>query len=131
MSTLHPVASSLTNFNDTISTISTSKFFPFLASKLPCKYDVHGPHFQINTELFSSHDVCPAFGFFLPAKYTTHLLSCTLATKEVSQLCGCGQILPFVIKRIFPCSFGNKRMRLLTCVYSMDIVNVILFCDGI
>ena len=33
--------------------------------------------------------------------------------------------LPFIIerilgiKRIFPCSFGNKRMCLLTCVYGM------------
>ena len=27
------------------------------------------------------------------------------------------------IKRIFPCSFGNKLMRLLTCVYSQELVN--------
>ena len=38
---------------------------------------------------------------------------------------GCGQFLPFIIKRIlgikhiFPCSFGNKRMHLLTCVYGI------------
>ena len=45
------------------------------------------------------------------------------ATKEASWFWGCGQFLPFIIKcilgikRIFPCSFGNKRMRLLTQVY--------------
>ena len=56
--------------------------------------------------------------FYLPST-----LSCTRATKEASRFGGCGQLLHFVIKcilgvkRIFPCSFGNKRMRLLTCVY--------------
>ena len=88
----------------------------FLASKLPFKCDVHGPHSQINTEPSSSHGVCPAFGFFLPAKYTTHLLSCTCATKEASRFRGGGvwSIFGFIIKhrlgikRIVPCSFGNK-----------------------
>ena len=127
----HPAASSLANFNDTISTISTTQLFIyiscshqtvlvghtqqlfcpllkqlhvclvnyqvlspratlllFLASKLPCECDAHEPHSQINTEPFSSHGVCPAFGFFLPAKYTTHLLSCTRATKEASRFWG-------------------------------------------
>ena len=76
MSNFHPVASSLVNFNDTIS--MTRLFFIncslllFLAFKLLCKCDVHGPHFQINTELFSSRVVCPAFRFFLPATKTTH-----------------------------------------------------------
>ena len=42
------------------------------------------------------------------------MLSCTRATKEALRFWGCGQFLPFVIKRIlgikriFPCSFGNK-----------------------
>ena len=80
MSTFHPAASSVANFNDTISTISTTPqatLLLFLASKLACKCDVHRPHSQTNTELFSSHGVCPVFGFFSPAKYTTHLQSCT------------------------------------------------------
>ena len=87
MSTFYSVASSLVNFNDTISTISTSNSSPVfgLASKLSCKCDVHGPYSQINTEPFLSHGVFPAFEFFLPAKYTNHLLPCTRATKEASQ----------------------------------------------
>ena len=60
----------------------------FLVSKLPCKCDVHGPHSQINTELFSSYGDCPAFWFFLPAKHTAHLLSCTLATKQAMRFVG-------------------------------------------
>ena len=128
MSTFNPVASSLANFNDTMLTISTTPqatLLLFLASILPCKCDVHGPHSQINTEPFSSHVVCPAFGFISPAEYTTHLLSRTHATKKVSRFGGCGQFLSFIIKRIlgikhiFPCSFGNKRMHLLTRVYGI------------
>ena len=50
-------------------------------------------------------------------------------TREPKRRCsfGCGQFLPFIIKRIlgikriFPCSFGNKHMRLLTCVYGMQV----------
>ena len=48
------------------------------------------------------------------------------ATKETSWFWGCGQSLPFIIKRIlgikriFPCSFGNKRMRLLTRAYGIS-----------
>ena len=62
-----------------------------------------------------------AFGFFLPAKSYVHMLS-----KRCRGL-GCGQFLAFIIKRIlgikciFPCSFGNKRMCLLTRVYGMSI----------
>ena len=50
-----------------------------------------------------------------------------LAVLEIS-ICGfwgCGQFLSFIIKhilgikRIFPCSFGNKHMCLLTRVYGM------------
>ena len=73
----------------------------------------------------SSHGVCLAFGFFLPAKYTTHLLSCIRVTKEMSRFWGCGHFLPFIIKRvmgikrIFSCSFGNKHMCLLTRVYGI------------
>ena len=75
----------------------------------------HGEH-QVNTESFQVH--------IFTCRNT---LSCTRATKEASWFWGCGQFLPFVIKRIlgikciFPCSFGNKRMRLLTRVYGMCI----------
>ena len=56
---------------------------------------------------------------FLPANYTTHLLSsiygATVAVLEV------WSIFPFAIKYIFPCSFGNKCMCLLTHVYGNQI----------
>ena len=123
MSTFHPAASSLVNINDTISMIfmtPQATLLLFLVFKLCCKCDVHGPHSQINTEPFSSHGICPVFFFTC----RVHLLSCTRATKaEASRFCGCGQLLPFIIKRIlgikciFHCSFGNKRMCLLTPVY--------------
>ena len=44
---------------------------------------------------------------------------------RASRFWECGQFLPFIIKRIlgikriFPCSFGNKCMRLLTRVYGI------------
>ena len=61
---------------------------------------------------------------FLPANsYTTHLLSSTRATNEGIAVFGGVVNFPFAIKRIlgikriFPCSFANKRMSLLTRVY--------------
>ena len=63
--------------------------------------------------------------------YLLSTLSCTHATEEASRFWGCGQFLTFIIKRIlgikcilgieciFPCSFENKRMRLLTHVYGI------------
>ena len=56
---------------------------------------------------------------FLPANsYTTHLLSSTRATNEgIARGFGGVVNFPFAIKRIFPCSFANKRIRLLTHVY--------------
>ena len=63
---------------------------------------------------------------FLPAKYATHLLSCTRTTEEALRFWGCGQFLIFIIKRIlgikciFPSSFANKRTRLLTHVYGIS-----------
>ena len=59
---------------------------------------------------------------FLPANYTTHLLSSIYGATNVAVL-EVWSIFPFAIKRIlgikriFPCSFENKRMRLLTRVY--------------
>ena len=38
---------------------------------------------------------------------------------RASQFWECGQFLPFNIKRIFPCSFENNCIRLLTCVYGI------------
>ena len=61
---------------------------------------------------------------FLPANsYTTHLLSSTRATNEGIAVLEVWSIFPIAIKRIlgikriFPCSFANKRVRLLTHVY--------------
>ena len=65
---------------------------------------------------------------FLPANsYTTHLLSSTCATNEGIAVLKVWSIFPLAIKRIlgikrmFPCSFANKRMRLLTRVYGTTL----------
>ena len=58
---------------------------------------------------------------------TTHLLSSTRATNEGIAVLEVWSIFPFAIKRIlgikriFPCSFANKHMHLLTCVYGKCI----------
>ena len=62
----------------------------FLASKLPCKCNVHGAHSQINTEPFSIHDICLAFGFFyLPS---TLLICC-----HVQRHRGLGGVVKFCL----------------------------------
>ena len=67
-----------------------------------------------------------AFEFFLPAEYAVMY---TCYQRDIAIL-GVWSILPFTIKRIlgikriFPCSFGNKRMRLLTRVYGMCVMHV-------
>ena len=45
--------------------------------------------------------------------------SCVMYTcyQKGVMVMGVWSIFPFAIKRIFPCSFGNKRMHLLTRVY--------------
>ena len=122
MSTFHPVASSLANFNDTISTISTTRLFIYISYSHQDK-----PTFVISSQLTLFGDSTVnikstrrAFGLFF---YLPSMLSCTRATEEASRFWGCGQF-PFIKrilgnKRIFPCSFGNKRMRLLTRVYGI------------
>ena len=75
--------------------------------------------FQINTEPF----VQLSRSFNLPNTLIIRCHVSTRATKEASCFWGCGQIFTLIIKRIlgikriFPCNFGNKRMRLLTRVY--------------
>ena len=110
MSTFHPatVCSSLANFKNTISTISTSRY---ISSR-------QEPTFVMASQL----------ELFLPANsYTSHLLSSTRATNEGITVLEVWSIFPFAIKRIlgikriFPCSFANKRMRLLTRVYGITI----------
>ena len=108
MSTFHPVTLSLANFKNTISTMSTSRFFVYTSSR-------QEPTFVMASQL----------ELFLPANsYTTHLLSSKRATNEGIAVLELWSILPFaikrilgIIKRIFPCSFANKRMHLLTRVY--------------
>ena len=109
MSTFHPVISSLANFNNTILTITMSRFFVYISSR-------QEPTFVMASQL----------ELFSPANsYTTHLLSSTRATNEGIAVLEVWSIFPFTIKRIlgikriFPCSFANKRMRLLTRVYGM------------
>ena len=67
--------------------------------------------------------------FNLPSTLIIRCHVSTRATKEASCFWGCGQFLTLIIKRIldikriFPCNFGNKRMRLLTRVYGMVTQN--------
>ena len=138
MSTFHAAASSLTNFNYTILTISTTPqatLLLFLASKLACKCDVHGPHSQTNTEPFSSHGICPAFGFFSPAKYTTDLLSCTCCYQRgvavlgvwsifECNICFCSFsvyttliLFPFLNKKTLPFSVSSFAALLHTALF--------------
>ena len=108
MSTFHLVASSLANFNDTISTIydSTLHLHQLFSSKQEQTFVMgsqltlwgfHGEH-QVNTEKLHQRvrvtvwGVCSIFAF---------IIKC------------------MVIRCIFPCSFGNKCMHLLT-VYMVD-----------
>ena len=118
-------ASSLANFNDAISMISTTRLFIYNSCSLR-----HEPTFVMASQLTLLGDSTVnikstrrAFGFFLPAEYTVMY---TCYQRGVTVL-GCGQFLPFIIKRIlgikriFPCGFGNKHMRLLTRVYSNPV----------
>ena len=98
-------------------------------SKLPCKCDVHGLHSELNTEPFSSHGVCPAFGFILPAKYSTHLLQCTHATKETSWFGGFGQYCLSLLSTYWVLSayfLANRCIRLLTRAYGTTVNNILL-----
>ena len=77
MSTFHPAASSLANYNGTISTTSTTRLFCHVTrtTKQVLRFGVWSFDFIIKRILGN--------------------------------------------KRIFPCSFGNMRMRLLIRVYGM------------
>ena len=107
MSTFHPATSSLANFD---------LYESILRLHL------------IKTRTYVCHGITDrALLDFLPANsYTTHLLSSTRATNE-GIAHGFGGVVNFSfaikrilgIKRIFPCSFANKRMRLLTRVYGI------------
>ena len=121
MSTFHPVASSLLNFNNTISTISTTRLFIYISCSYQDKHQRLSWHhssqsLEIPRWTSSQHEGLSG-SFYLPST-----LSCTRTTKETSRFWKCNQYLPFIIKRIlgirdiFPCSFGNKRMHLLTRV---------------
>ena len=115
MSTFYPATSSLANFKNTISTMSTSRFFFYISSR-------QEPTFVMASQI----------ELFLPANsYTTHLLSSTRATNEGITVLEVWSIFPFAIKRIlgikriFPCSFANKRMLLLTRVYGMSFLHTL------
>ena len=135
MSTFHPVASSLANCNDTILTISMTRFFVYIScshqDKNVCHgitahtfWGFHGEH-QVNTEnlhqrvetqcsggfkISTFHPVASSLANFNSTiikdlYYGSTLLSCTRATKEASWFWGCGQFCP-LIKRIL----GIKRI---------------------
>ena len=92
MSTFHPAASLLANFNNTLSTISTT-----------------GTILTISTTRLFCH---------------VHVLRA-----------GVWSIFVFIIKHIlgnkgiFRCSFGNKRMHLLTRVYGIRVVSTVQPCS--
>ena len=111
MSTFHP-ATSLANFKNTISMISTTRFFVYISCS----------HQDKNLCLSWHHSLS---SFYLP---TTLLICCKVhmhATNEDIAVLRVWSIFPFAIKRIlgikriFPCSFENKHMRLLTRVYGI------------
>ena len=115
MSTFHPATSSLARFQE---------------------YNIDDLYDSILRlhQLFSSRQeptfvMASQLKLFLPANYTTHLLSSTHATNEGIAVLKVWSIFPFAIKcilgikRIFLCSFENKRMRLLTHVYGSPILN--------
>ena len=124
MSTFHPAASSLANFNDTISTISTTQLFIYISCSHQDKnqfchgitahtlWRFHGEH-QVNTE---------SFWVLLPAEYAVMY---TCYKRGVTVLGVWSIFFPFIIKRILgikcivSCSFRNKCMRLLTRVYGI------------
>ena len=130
MATFHPVVPSLANFNDTVSLRFHKQLFS-------CFWH---PNFLVNVmstdhtlKQIQSHSQVITFvqllgSFHLPS---TLLICCTHATKESSWFWGCGLffILPFIImrilgiKHIFPCSFGNKHMHLLTRVYGLHYID--------
>ena len=122
MSIFHPATSS---------TISTTRLFIYISCSRQDKNQRLSWH-------HSSHSLgilwwTPSqHGELSGSFYLPNTLSCTRATKETSQFWGCGQFLPFTIKRIlgikriFPCSFENKRMCLLTRVYGNGIIIVYL-----
>ena len=66
--------------------------------------------------------------FLTANSYTTHLVSSTRTTNEgIARGFGGVANFPFAlkrilgIKRIFPCSFANKHMRLLTRMYGTTV----------
>ena len=120
------MASQLTLFEDFIENTKstrrsyTSSWHPnFLVN--PMSTD----HTRKQTQSHSQSWRLSNFWALLPAN-TTHFLSCTRATNEGIAVLEVWSIFSFVIKRIlgikhiFPCSFENKRMRLLTRVYLED-----------
>ena len=110
MSTFHQAASSLANFNDTILTISTTRLFIYVS----CSH-----RHKNQREAFVMASQLTLFGDSIVNTKSTQ----RSYTREFKAALWFGGVVNFIIKRIlgikhiFPCSFGNKRMRLLTCVY--------------
>ena len=76
-------------------------------------------------DLYDSTPFVMASQLTLFGDFTVNISAVMLHVQpEALQFWGCGQILPFIIKRIFPCSFENKHMRLLTREYGNLILSV-------
>ena len=94
MWTFHPAASSLANFNDAISTISTTRLFIYISCSHWDKNQRlswhHSSHSLKIPRWTSSQHWELSGSFYLPCT-----LSCTRAIKEASWFWGCCQILPF------------------------------------
>ena len=82
MSSFHPAASSLANFNDTILTISMARLLIYIrcSHQVPspqvlgvktCKCDVHGPHSQSHSQVVAFVQLSGSF--YLPS---TQLICC-------------------------------------------------------
>ena len=123
MLTFNPAASSLANFNDTISTISMTRLFIYIAVLFKTRTNVchgitaytlwrfHGEH-QVNTESFRVLFTCRlgCHVHVLPKRRRSFGGVVNFIIKRI-----------FDIKRIFPCSFRNKCMCLLARVYGIGL----------
>ena len=124
MSPFHSAASLLANFNNTISMISTTRLFIYISC------DVHEPVSNKHRTILKSW---PSSSFRILLTCQAHYsfaVTYTCYQRGVAVL-GVWPIFAFIIiikhtldiKRIFPCSFGNKHIHLLTHVYGTWIVN--------
>ena len=80
MSTFHPAASSLENFDDAISTISTTRLFIYISSRQEPTFVMASQHTLLEIPRWTSSPHGELSGYF----YLPSTLSCTRATHVVN-----------------------------------------------